>query len=281
MSLPNRIRNILGTNLPSWLADKFPVAASYGFRFLFVCATFVDSEIDRMLQGSLAKDGWGDPSALKYVGQARGIVRGRYDTDDQYRAKLRTWIDRHKERGQQRRLAREIWEYLGDDGGGASRVRVINRAGWWVTYEADGSLVETQSDVWDWDSVSHPERSDDPDTTWWSDLWVVIYPSWAFRADTLGDLTGADGFALGHMAPIEHTDDLKTIFREWKSGHECIRCVVWTTDPDFADPDVPASGPDGTWGGWGITGSGSRVASGRDLTTCRFWEPGSRDREAS
>lgn len=277
MSLASRIRNILGTNLPSWLADKFPVSASYGFRFLFICATFVDSEIDRMLQGSLAAVGKGTPTALKYIGQARGIVRGRYDTDEQFFAKLQTWIDRNKERGQQRRLAREIWEYLGDDGSGAARVRVINRAGWWVTIDENGDLAETQAD-WDWDSVSHPFRND-ADAPYWSDLFVVIYPTWAFRTGTLDDVTGEDGFALDHMAPLEQTDDLKRIFNEWKAAHECIRAVIWTNDDTLFDPDTPASCPDGTWGAWGGTGSGSRVVSGRDYTNCVFWEPGSRDRE--
>jgi hypothetical protein len=279
MSLPSRLRGIFGRYLPSWLSDNFPSLPSYGYRLLFICATFVDSEIDRMLQGSLAKDGRGSPTALKYIGQARGVVRGRYDTDEEFFAKLRTWIDRNKERGQQRRLAREIWEYLGDDGSGASRVRVVNRAGWWVTIDEAGDLTETQAD-WDWDSVSHPERSD-VDEPWWSDLWIVIYPSWTFRAGDLGDLTGADGFAIGHMAPDVEIDALKILFREWKAAHECIRCVIWTTDDTLFDPDDPMTCPDGTWGGWGGTGSGSRVASGRDYTNCRFWEPGSRDREVT
>jgi hypothetical protein len=279
MSLASRLRNIAGRWLPSWLSDNFPSSPSFGFRFLFVCWTFIDSEVDRMLQGSLAAVGKGTPTALKYIGQARGVVRGRYDTDEEYYEKLRTWIDRNKERGQQRRLAREIWEYLGNDGSGAARVRVINRAGFWVTIFEDGLLNEQQAD-WDWDSVSHPERSD-PDAPWWSDLWVVIYPSWTFRTGTLGDLTGADGFAMGHLAPLEEVDALKSIFREWKAAHECIRCVIWTTDTTMFEPDIPPSKPDGTWGGWGTTGTGSRVASGRNTTTCRYWEPGSRDRETS
>lgn len=271
------LKDVFGRILPSWLADNFPASPSYGYRFLWVGAALVDAALDTMLQGSLAASGRGTPTALRYIGAARGILRGRYDTDDEYFVKLQTWIDRHKERGQQRRLAREVWEYLGNDGSGASRVRVVNRAGWWVTITAAGELEETQAD-WDWDSVSHPFRND-LDAPYFSDLWVIVYPSWTFRAGTLGDLTGDDGFAIGHMAPHAEVEALKSIVTTWKAAEECIRAVIWTTDETLFDPEEPSTCPDGTWGAWGTTGSGSRVKSGRDLINCRFWEPGSRDRE--
>jgi hypothetical protein len=252
--------------LPSWLNDG-DEDKSFGYRVLWVLTRFLDAGISAAIQGSLAAVGRGTPTALKYVGDARGVIRGRLDTDESYRAKLPTWIQRWKEAGSQRRLAREVWEYLGD-----SRVRVVNRAGHWVSIDIDGTTTETDAS-WDWDSVSNPERND-PDNPWWSDEWIIIYPTYAVRGGTFGDLTGDDdGFGLGHLCPRAQVDAIKLIIDRYKAAHSCVRAVIWTSDPDRFDPAVDASKPDGTWGQWSITSGGHCVASGRDLTTCRYWEP--------
>jgi hypothetical protein len=253
----------LSRYVPSWLADEYPDSPSIGFRVLWVIARFVDAAVSVALQAGIASVGRGTPTALKYVGQARGVIRGRLDTDAQYRAKLPTWIDRWKEAGTQRRLAREIWEYLGD-----SRVRVVNRAGHWVTIDVDGTETETDA-AWDWDSVSNPERSG-----FWSELWVIVYPTYDIRPGTMGDLTGVDdGFGLGHLCPRAQVDAIKLIINQFKAAHSLVRAVIWTSDSAKFDPATPASLPDGTWGQWSITTGGHCVASGRDTSTCRFWEP--------
>lgn len=261
MGLTDRLAEFL----PSWLNDDQP-NPSVGFRVLFGLVRFVDVGLAGALQASLDAVGRGSPSALKYVGEARGVTRGRLDTDDTYRAKLPTWIDRWKECGSQRRLALEIAEYLGD-----SRVRVINRAGHWITVDADGTVTETDA-TWDWDSISHPERSD-PDNPYWSDLWVVVYPTWPVRTGTIADLVASDTRGVGHLCPRSEVDALKRIFLTWKAGHSCVRTVIWTSDPARFDPSDPSSCPNGRWGAWGIFDGGSFIASDRDLTTCRFWEP--------
>lgn len=260
------LRDKVARYLPSWLSESDPDSPSYGHRFVFIIGRFVDTSLSAAMQASLAAVGRGTPSALKYLGRARGITRGRLDTDATYGAKLSTWIDRWKEAGQQRRLAIEIAEYLGD-----SRVRVVNRAGHWVTVEANGTITETDAE-WDWDSVSHPDRND-PEAPWWSDLWVIVYPTWEQRAGTLGDLVGADGYGIGHMAPAQQIDAVKGIIQSFKACHSCVRAVLWTSNEERYDPDEPSSCPDGTWGAWGIYDGDSYVLGGRDLTETRYWEP--------
>jgi hypothetical protein len=254
--------------LPSWLADKsgLPGLPSNGYRVVFTLSRFVDVGISALMQASIAAVGRGTPTALKYVGDARGVIRGRLDTDADYRKKLPTWIQRWKDAGNARRLAREVWEYLGD-----SRVRVVTRAGHWITIETDGTMTETDA-PWDWDSVSNPERNN-PAAPWWSDEWIIVYPSWALRPGTFHDLTGDDGFGLGHLAPRAQVDALKLIVDRYKAAHSCVRAIIWTLDATRFDPAVPASKPDGTWGQWSRTIGGHCVFSGRDLSTCRFWEP--------
>ncbi len=256
------LRSLVSRYLPAWLSDAYPESPSYGDRWMWLTARFVDATLSVVMQGSLAAVGRGTPTALKYVGAARGVQRGRLDPDDTYRAKLPTWIDRWKEAGSQRRLAIEIAQYLGD-----SRVRVVNRHGHWITVEADGTITETDA-PFDWDSVSHPARAAS-----WSALWVMIWPTWDVRPGTLGDLTGDDGHSLGHLSTPQEVEAVKGLCLDFKSGHSCVRAIIWTSDETLFDPENPASLPNGRWGAWGILDGDSYVASDRNLTTCRYWEP--------
>lgn len=256
------LRDALRRYLPSWLSDRHAEKVSVGFGFLWACARIVEATAAQSLEGAYAARGL-NLTALKYIGDARGIVRGRLDTDAMYRAKMASWIDRWKTAGSQLRLAIEIAEYIGD-----ARVRVVTRGGKWVTVDPDGTVTRHQADF-DWDSVSHPERAG-----FWSEMFVIVYtPSWGLRPGDLEDLTGDDGFALGHMVPRESVDIVKQLIQQWKAAHTLVRAVIWTTDDELFDPEEPASCPDGTWGAWSMTQDGGSVPSGRDLLACRYWEP--------
>jgi hypothetical protein len=256
------LAGLLDRYVPAWLADAFPTAPSWGFRFRRCCELLVDATLEVMLEGSLASVGRGTPTALPYLGQEWGVVRGRLDTDATYQTKLSSWIDRAKAQGSAYQLAREMWEYLGD-----SRVRVITRWGFWIDISVGGT-ISTYTAAWNWDSVSNPERAN-----YWSDLWIVINPTWAVRPGTLGAMTGADGFVLGQLAPVAQVDVIKKLAAR-KAAHSCVRAIIWTSDATRFDPSHPPTMPDGTWGQWSIVNGGNhQIPSGRDLTTCRYWEP--------
>jgi hypothetical protein len=259
------LRDSLRRYVPVWLSDRYSDKVAVGFGILWTFARVVDVTVVQVLEGAYAAAGK-NLTALKYVGEARGIVRGRLDTDETYQAKLATWIDRWKTAGSQLRLATELAEYIGD-----ARVRIVNRHGHWVTVDPDGTVTEHDA-PFDWDSVSHPERA-----SFWSEMFVIVYSPWAERPGDLGDLAGEDGFALGHMVPRESVDVVKQLVQRWKSAHTLVRAVIWTTDPTAFDPtDIESMMPDGRWGAWSMPdgdGGTSRVPSGRDLTSCRYWEP--------
>lgn len=260
------LRDALRRYLPSWLADDYPDSPSYGFRVLWSIALVVDAAVEATLQGSLAAVGRGTPTALRYLGEERGMLRGQDESAEAYADRLRTWIDAWRSAGSARRLATEIHRYLRSH----PRVRVITRSGIWTTVESDGSITMTKA-PWNWDGVSHPARA-----SWWSDLWVVVYTSpdqWPLRPGTLGDLEGDDGYALGHLARREEVDAIQSILMQWKAAHSRVRALIWTSDPTRFDPTAPSSCPDGTWGAWGMRSGTSYVPSGRDITTCRYWEP--------
>ncbi len=267
-SATNRLRDQLRGFVPWWLSDRhYSSGETVGFRYLWTMIATLDCYVDYVVQGLLAAwPGAGTPTALPLIGRSRGIIRGQADTDDQYAAKLRNWLPKWAAAGTQRQLAIELHEYLGN----APRVRIVNRSGHWVTVNADGSIV-THDVPWDWDSVSNPERAG-----YWSEMWIIVYPTqWALAGTWGAGKTWGDGSGLGigHDVSREEVDAVKNLIAQWKSAHSKVRAVIWTSDATLFDPTNPASLPDGTWGQWGTTGSGSRVAGGRNTTTCRYWEP--------
>lgn len=276
MGLLRRFRDALRDRVPVWLSDRRANTPSapggppskdetVGFRFLWAVTAPLDAGAQQLLEALRARfPGVGTATALPYIGRDRGILRGVDDTDADYAARLLGWVERWKIAGSAEALARAMHEYIP----GHPMVRAISRAGRWVTVNADGSLVRHAA-TWDWDSVSHPERAG-----YWSELWVIIYPTPYAASGTLGDgraLSDADR-GIGHMVARVDVDVVHRLLATWKSAHSLVRCVIWTTDASLFDPATPASRPDGTWGDWGKTVSGSRV-SARNITTCRYWEP--------
>lgn len=268
MSAYSAFRDNLQNRVPWWLGDRHLKTPPYsvGFRFLWVIMAVYDATVETVMQGlQAAWPGVGTPTALPLIGRSRGITRGEADTDATFTVKLRSWLTKWQGAGSMRQLAIEIHEYLGN----APKVRIVNRAGFMTTVAADGTVTTAQC-AWNWDGTSNPER-----VGYWSDLWIIIYPTqWAI-ADNWGAGTwGAlDGGGLGHQAGRVAVDAIKGIIGQWKSAHSKVRAVIWTSDATRFDPATPSSLPDGQWGNWGTTGAGARVASHRNLTTCRYWEP--------
>ncbi len=133
-----------------------------------------------------------------------------------------------------------------------------------------GHALRAGTTAWDWDSVSHPQRADH----WW-DLWVCVYPlQWSF-SPVLGSgrkLGAVPNLGVGCTATREEHDALVGLLRQHKSAHSHVRAAIFTTDETLFDPTNPASQPDGEWGSWGTVGGGSRIASHRNTSTCRYLE---------
>lgn len=260
----NRFRDTVRKYLTWWLRDRPHEGKTVSFRYIWSMVAPVDAFVDVLLQGLVAPwPGLGTPTALPAIGRSRGVVRGRLDTDESYALKLRGWLERWRLAGTMEGIARNVQEYLGTP----SRIRVVNRAGRWLTLNADGT-IERHTQAWDWDSVSNPERAG-----FWSEIWIIIYdPPYANRPGTLGDVIEDDGLCLGHLCPLGERDILLGLFRTTKSAHTKTRTVIWTDDDTLFDPEDPGSLPDGTWGEWFTGGEGARVPSNRD-PDCRYWEP--------
>lgn len=259
MAASTRFRDSIRAYIPVWLSDR--LKKNVGFRFLWAVVATHDALADVTVEGvQAAWPGQGTPSALALIGRTRGLVRWQDEASDSYAMRLRGWLETWA-RARTREMALQLHGYLRSK----PKVRVITRGGEWITVGTDGTVTE-QDASWDWDSLSHPERA-----SWWSDLWIVIYTSqYLVRPGTMGALPAIDdGYGLGQMVPRTDFDAIATMLGELKGAHSRIRAIIWCSDPTLFDPAVPATCPDGTWGGWGY---GTPSTCTRDLTSCRYWE---------
>lgn len=267
MTVAVRFRDAFRKYIPPWLSDRstYGVGLSAGYRFLWTMIAPLDAAAEVLVQGLQAPwPGKGTPTALPLIGRTRGMIRGEAESDDDYAARLLTWLDRWRAAGSAEAIARAIQEYCANH----PKVRIVTRSGYWVTLNTDGTITRTTA-AWSWDGASHPERAG-----FWSEIWVIVYPTpYAHRATTLGTGTlGADTLGIGHLVPRTSYDAIKGLVSQWKSAHTKVRAIVWTSDATLFDPTNPGTLPDGNWGAWGTPGSGARVASSRNLSTCRYWE---------
>jgi hypothetical protein len=272
MSANVRFRDVLRTQVPWWLSDRhFASGATVGFRFLWSMIAPLDAFMEFLYEGLQASwPGVGTSTALPQIGRSRGLLRSPSDTDQSFVDRLLIWLDKWAHAGSQKQLAIELHEYIR----GNPRIRIVNRAQHWITVDTNGAITTHDGD-WDWDSVSHPERAG-----FWSEMWIIVYPAptaWGTTGpflDTAGaPVWGDDGFGIGHDVPRDEFDAVRSVLANWKSAHTKIRAVIWTSDGTLFDPVTPFGLPDGQWGGWGGVGNGTRVASNRNYTTCKYWEP--------
>lgn len=263
MSNVKRLRDWLPEWVPWWLSDrKYSSGKTVGYRFVWTMVAMLDYYIEWALQAVIARfPGVGTSTALNYIGRSRGIIRNQSGDDASFILKLIGWLDRWSNAGSATRLAIELHEYLANN----PRVRVVNRAGFMVTISTTG-VITTNQVAWDWDSVSNPERSG-----YWSEMWVIIYPTQWSIVGNWGTGTWNDvPLGLGHDVDRQSYDAVKGLLSQWKAAHSRVRAVIWTSDNTLFDPLTPASLPDGTWGMWS---NGAGAPGGRNLTTCRYWEP--------
>lgn len=250
-----------------WWMRKRP-GLEHGYKFLWASAVMCDALIDALMQGVHAPwPGYGTPTALEEIGRTREIVRGLSDTDDEYAARLRRWLDDAQRWGSDEAIARALHAYLR----GRPMVRVVDRHGQWTEVNEAGEL-RTFTAPWNWDSITHPHAATERPT----DIWIIVYGAAYAHQPSWEALDNAHG--IGHDVPLIESEQAIAILKsDVKPAHNFIRCVIWVDDAEDFDPEAePVDGevpgmPDGRWGKWGKPdGAGSRVPSRN--TNFRYWE---------
>ncbi len=277
MSLPTRnLRHALKSFVPNWMADN--LASRVLFTFLFIICLFGDLIVEAMLQGLFAAwPGKGTNTALPYIGASRGFIKGVSETDDEYAARLRGWLDIWPEAGSDATLGSLIQGYLG----GGLVVRVVDRRGRFTTINANGTISVVTDVLWNFDATELPER-----TAWWSDLWIIVYldSRWPIYV-TLSDPawlaawgTTTNG-GVGHQVPRGIVRDIAVLMSVFKGAHSWIETLVFTTDSAIFIPGaLGATYPDGRWGAYSREIAGVQTLARPNTSgggILRYWDPGS------
>ena len=279
MSVPGFRGSLRAPLVPAWLSER---PRAVGFKVLHAFAEWCDRAMEAAIEGTRAGSPGADSrvDALDLICETVDVVRGETETVHHLLARLQSWLTLHQADGGPEGLARDLHEYVA----GNPMVRVIGRApsglGRWTTCDASGTITHDVG-LWDWDSISEPERA-----AYWWDNWVVVYAG--IIPNGLGYYPrnpGNIGTDSGNLAPdathawglgatMPEVDAIKGLVKRRKSAGANVRSLIWAFG-DAGDIYAPsltpiAGAPDGRWGKW-YNPDTLGVARNND----RFWSLGS------
>jgi hypothetical protein len=263
MVAPARFRTVRRFLGPSWLTEEEGELIGYSLdtiRDLFIERTRQSLMLRFPQQGPNGETA--DPEVLALLGRDRRMVRGLFETDAEYAARLKLWLDDRRRAGNPYMLMQKLAEYLGP----LPSYRTVDARGNWFARAADGTQTRSlKQENWDWSGEPVGER--------WARAWVIIYPNglWSAEGDwgDVGDTWGDDGETWGTTAPSEHVQTVRAIVADWglPAGMRCINIIIALDAMSF-DPTAPE--PDGTWEHWSMNTAGTQAAT--RLDTARYWD---------
>ena len=261
-------RDSIRTMVPPWLADRFPLPLTNGFRFLYCNAAVLDAFMQVAVEGLRAKyPGIGTPTALPYLGRDRLILRGPDESDAHYAARLVGWLQAWRLAGSAVAVLNQLYDYFSP--ATPPLLRLVTNWGTWYTLAPDGTLTIQRYTMgeaapWNWDNR--------PDL--WARCWVIIYspngvPWGPDRAWGEGGKWG-DGRRWGTTATRDQVVSIQQIVAQWKGAHALYPNVIISFDPAAFAPDGSGAQPDGTWGTYYKIVGGVAVPS--RYANARYWD---------
>lgn len=226
MSFRDEIRTIS----PPWLQD------GYGERLLYALALQVDAIAEAARQGVRARapGAEGTPSdALLQIGRDRLIVRGKYESNATYSARLTRAFEAWQRAASLEGMMRALQSLLRD---ADTQVRAIT---WWAlwalipSWEAPVAYEWGWQDAWSW---GWPGPGDNPPTYWdWGQVYVVIYPTtpgqWEQATLGAGLTLGSGAWSVGVAEPPEVVQAARLVADQWRSAATRVRVIIsWTSD---------------------------------------------------
>lgn len=283
------IRDYIKLWVPKWLSNR--PGLNNGFKILYAMAFQADMLLELIIEAigswwpgyslGATNQAVDASTAIPLIGLSRGLLQGEAETLTHYAARLPAWLDTWAEAGSAEELALQIQQYLAN----TPIVRIVDRAGNWVTANVDGTTTSIKAGsaawTWNWDGTSNPERNL-PGMPWWSDIWIIVYPcEWAVTAGTIGGgglaaIWGntALNVGIGHAVATTANDAIRSLAEQWKGAHTWLQAIIWSYDATLFDPEtVNAGNPDGTWGDWGYAASPGGALQPSRNTSARYWIP--------
>lgn len=221
-------RDAIRDTAPRWLQG------TWGGRLLYSLALVLDGMGDALAAGlKMRFPGLYSTESLPLIGRERRIVRGPGETDGQFAARLRMWLDSHRRAGNPFALLEQLRAYLLPENPSIV-LEVINRNGVRYLLSNSGEASVFTGETWDWDN--HPDQ--------WSRFWVVLNNTkWDQSGITWGSATWGDGSAWGCDATPAEVTGVRNLVKAWTPPHAKCENVVVVFDA-FGFSLTP---PDGTW----------------------------------
>lgn len=240
--------------VPSWLST------GDGEKVLHTLGRVTDGFINRARLSLTARfPTYSGPTGLTMLGEERGIVKGRDESNTGYARRLRGWrgVRGHQVRGNPYAMLYQIWNYFG-----GMLVREIDSGGNVFTTARDGSESVTHGGVWNWD-----------DAPAWYRFWIKIVPAADQGIAGWGPLSGhpwgaslqpGRGFTIGQKGVTP--GDCRVVKNLFRGDHPWH---MSGTKPEWAvlvlgEDESPE--PDGTWRYWTDNGTPTRAPG------WRFWK---------
>ena len=271
--------------LPQWLADR--PGLQYGFKLVASVAVLLDVMMEGTLQGvASAFPGYGTETALPLIGRNRGRIQGPAQPNTAFAGQLRSSNVDWSNAGGDMQLCRELQNFIPE----TPTVRVVNRAGRWVSLNPDGSFsfvtgtappggavtpfTYVSGASMNWDGNSNPGHSGN-----WSDIWIVVegssYPAETRTLSALNAAYGtfatwaATGWGVGQRVPRADVNAIRAIIKPWVSGNANVKCVVFAYSNNFNPNDGPTA--NGYCESWSFMVSGS-VNTAQRPSADRYWQ---------
>jgi hypothetical protein len=264
------IRDALRSIVPNWLANR--LGKNTGFKFLWSAALMADVMVQALLEGTRAAlPGKGTPTALSYIGQGRGILRGPTEGDASYTARLQSWLTSWQNAGSDEVMLEMMQAFIGGDPSTSVMpvMRIITRAGLFTSIDSAGFTSQAVDVSWNWDTIYNPER-----VGYWSDFWIVVYissarwPEYSSLTDTnwvnaWGNAGTHRQWGLGFEITRIYVDGLSSILATWKGAHTYCQGIIFTSDASLFIPGSLGVGgnPDGKWGNYSKYSGGVQVSA--------------------
>lgn len=239
------LRDTLAQIVPRWLQGTI------GARLLFSIGVQLDALLDWSADGIKARfPGHPDqgPDALSLVGSERRIRRGPTETDAGYAARLLTWWDDHKHRGNPFALMSQFARYW-DPGGSSLDFHLL--------YESGQRFIRTLGNIFGpQDGVTPLGSPFDSNVAQWARWWLVVEWPTGIGVDGLWSDPGVwdDGGTWDTNLSVATVDDIRVVPTEWNAAH-CLGNVILLS-PGSDLWDVPVGG---LWSDPGVWGDGSDI----------------------
>jgi hypothetical protein len=289
VAIGRSLRSALASIVPTWLANVPGFRLLYSF--CYVIALIADCLREIAWEGRIsAFPGVGTPTALPWIAQSRGLLQGPNETTAAFAARCIAYRQTWRSAGANAALAQNVQAFLMGAGtlaaGALPIVRVVDRAGNWVTANADGTLTRATA-AWSWDGISgwdDGSRPQPPATcaAYVSDLWVIVAPpsgatpvfaEYTGTADAAWLVNAGQGNAvqmgLGHQANRAYVAGILDLVATWRGAHTCCRGIIFAADTVTFSPTTPTA--DGTYGNFSKNVAGNQVPA--RLAAARYWQP--------